>query len=355
MAKFLIKSDLPIGDQRKIDALELIPAAQRTVSQAAYLTALAPYRTNLIISIGEDALIIVASGLTVPTGDSGFRKGAIFIKTDATGNGEYMNTGTPTTSAWDLVDQATTTNIDDGAVTLPKMANMATASLIYRKTAATGVPEVNTLATLKTDLGLAGSNSGDQTITLTGNVTGTGTGTFATTIATLPTGTPVNAVASSMALTSDDTEISDGETVSIGGTVYRFKDTMAQAYDVQRHGTTADTTMGNLIAAINASGTPGVEYFAGTLIHPDVSAGVLAAHAFTATAKVKGVAGDLIALAESTSHMVWTGGATFLAGGVNGTVGVQWQPRVDATNLYICTATNTINDANWKKLVLTSM
>jgi len=55
------------------------------------------------------------------------------------------------------------TTIAAGAVTLAKMANMATASLIYRKTAGTGAPEVNTLATLKTDLGLTGTNSGDQT------------------------------------------------------------------------------------------------------------------------------------------------------------------------------------------------
>jgi hypothetical protein len=82
------------------------------------------------------------------------------------------------------------TSVADGAqtiatkaVTLAKMADMATASLIYRKTAGDGAPEVNTLATLKTDLGLTGTNSGDQTITLTGDVTGTGTGTFAATIA----------------------------------------------------------------------------------------------------------------------------------------------------------------------------
>jgi hypothetical protein len=54
--------------------------------------------------------------------------------------------------------------IDSGVVTLAKMADMATASLIYRKTAGNGAPEVNTLATLKTDLGLTGTNSGDQTI-----------------------------------------------------------------------------------------------------------------------------------------------------------------------------------------------
>ena len=54
-------------------------------------------------------------------------------------------------------------SVDAGHITLARMANMATASLIYRKTAGTGVPEVQTLATLKTDLGLTGTNSGDQT------------------------------------------------------------------------------------------------------------------------------------------------------------------------------------------------
>jgi hypothetical protein len=39
-----------------------------------------------------------------------------------------------------------------------------------------------TVAQVKTDLGLTGTNSGDQTITLTGDVTGSGTGSFAATI-----------------------------------------------------------------------------------------------------------------------------------------------------------------------------
>ena len=56
-----------------------------------------------------------------------------------------------------------TWTIDAASVTLAKMANVATGSVFYRKTAATGVPEVQTLATLKTDLGLTGTNSGDQT------------------------------------------------------------------------------------------------------------------------------------------------------------------------------------------------
>lgn len=73
--------------------------------------------------------------------------------------------------------------IADGAVTLAKQASMATGSVVYRKTASTGAPEVQTLATLKADLGLTGTNSGDQTITLTGAVTGSGAGSFATTLA----------------------------------------------------------------------------------------------------------------------------------------------------------------------------
>lgn len=53
--------------------------------------------------------------------------------------------------------------IDAGAVTLAKQANVATGSVFYRKTAGAGAPEVQSLATLKTDLGLSGTNTGDQT------------------------------------------------------------------------------------------------------------------------------------------------------------------------------------------------
>lgn len=76
-----------------------------------------------------------------------------------------------------------TATIQATAVTLAKMANVATGSVFYRKTAGSGDPEVQTLATLKSDLGLTGTNSGDQTITLTGDVTGSGTGSFAATLA----------------------------------------------------------------------------------------------------------------------------------------------------------------------------
>ena len=66
----------------------------------------------------------------------------------------------------------TVLTIDNGAVSLAKQANMATASVVYRKTAGSGAPEVNTLSTLKTDLGLTGTNSGDQSVFSTVAVSG---------------------------------------------------------------------------------------------------------------------------------------------------------------------------------------
>ena len=75
------------------------------------------------------------------------------------------------------------TTIANDAVTNAKLANMANNTYKGRRTAGTGDPEDVSLANLKTDLGLTGTNSGDQTITLTSDVTGSGTGSFATTIA----------------------------------------------------------------------------------------------------------------------------------------------------------------------------
>lgn len=76
-------------------------------------------------------------------------------------------------------------------------------------------------------------------------------------------------------LTVDATP-TDGNTVTIGTTVYEFQATPAAAYDVDS-GASAEDSIDNLVAAINASGTEGVEYFAGLSIHPDVEAVKLSA------------------------------------------------------------------------------
>lgn len=56
------------------------------------------------------------------------------------------------------------TTIANNAVTLAKMADMADASFLGRNTAGTGDPEVLSIATAKTMLGLTGTNSGDVTL-----------------------------------------------------------------------------------------------------------------------------------------------------------------------------------------------
>lgn len=85
-------------------------------------------------------------------------------------NSNYSGLVTNATHTGDVTG-ATALTIAAKAVTLAKMDDVATASVFYRKTAGTGAPEVQTLATLKTDLGLSNTNSGDQT-TIVG-ITGT--------------------------------------------------------------------------------------------------------------------------------------------------------------------------------------
>jgi hypothetical protein len=64
----------------------------------------------------------------------------------------------------------------DEAVSLAKMANVATGTVFYRKTIGTGVPEVQTLTTLKTDLSLVKADVGlgnvvNADTTTTANIT----------------------------------------------------------------------------------------------------------------------------------------------------------------------------------------
>lgn len=144
---------------------------------------------------------------------------------------------------------------------------------------------------------------------------------YANTILTSDATNFSDAVAATAVLTSDLTEVTDGDTVTIGTganeRIYRFKDTMAQAYDVKRDGATPDTTLANLAAAINGTGTAGVEWYAGTVLHPDVSSSAVASNALTLSAKVAGAAGNNIAKAESSSHLDFDGAGAEFTGGLD--------------------------------------
>jgi len=94
----------------------------------------------------------------------------------------------------------------------------------------------------------------------------------------------------------------DPDTMTIGTTVYRFADAPEQAYDIDMGGSEAQTKL-NLVAAINGTGTEGVEYFAGTEEHPTVSAAAFATDDCVLTAKSTGAAGDAIATTETFTHV----------------------------------------------------
>jgi len=94
-----IKSDLPKETRDEIDRILAIPSGQRTNKENSFLTALDSYMTNEIIEKDSSGLILKAAGETVPTGN-GFKKGAIFIKKDASESVLYQNEGDETTCSF---------------------------------------------------------------------------------------------------------------------------------------------------------------------------------------------------------------------------------------------------------------
>jgi hypothetical protein len=111
--------------------------------------------------------------------------------------------------------------------------------------------------------------------------------------------------------------------------------------DVTLGTTTAgvDCTLGDgaaaLVAEITASGTEPVSAAA---VGGDV----------TVTADVMGTLANAIDTVATMANGAFV--AATLLGGINGTVGAQWEVLVNATRIYVCIDTNTIADANWRRI-----
>lgn len=124
------------------------------------------------------------------------------------------------------------------------------------------------------------------------------------------------AAAGSFAFTSN---VAEDDTVTVGDVVYTFKDDptgVANAVDV---GSDLDDSIGNLVAAINLSGTDDDEYGVGTVVNPYVSAVAdLANDEIDLTARLPGVSGNAIALAATSpgANDITAGGAS--VGAVSG-------------------------------------
>ena len=128
-----------------------------------------------------------------------------------------------------------------------------------------------------------------------------------------------DAVKATQTLTSDATNVSDGDTVTIGGYVYTFKTNLTAstaAFEV-KIGADAATSLDYLKEAINGTGTPGTNYGSKTYAHPDVVATTNTNTTQVVEAINAGTEANAIATTETSSHLSW--GAATLAGGANGT------------------------------------
>lgn len=125
------------------------------------------------------------------------------------------------------------------------------------------------------------------------------------------------AVAATAVLTSDETNVTNGDTVTVGTQIYTFVTTLSGLPYEIKIGADADTTLANLVAAINGAAGIGVKYGYNTMVHPLVSAGAVAVHATTLTARSTGTGGNAIAKAENSTHLDFDGAGAAFTGGVN--------------------------------------
>ena len=124
------------------------------------------------------------------------RKYGMLVFVQADGVIYKLNAVTLLNADWVALSFGATTNVDAGTLSGTTLKSTITgSSLTSVGTITTGVwsgtavavanggTGATTADAARTNLGLVGTNTGDQTITLTGDVTGTGTGTFTSTLA----------------------------------------------------------------------------------------------------------------------------------------------------------------------------
>lgn len=118
-------------------------------------------------------------------------------------------------------------------------------------------------------------------------------------------------------LTSNNTNVSNNDTVTIGSTTYTFKSALTPTAGEVLIGADADASLLNLIRAINHTGTPGTDYAnlgVTAVANTQVSAAAsVTAHAFAVTALSAGLAGNSIATTDNAVTLSW--GAATLSGG----------------------------------------
>lgn len=134
-----------------------------------------------------------------------------------------------------------------------------------------------------------------------------------------PIGTSNAATAATGTVVFSATDPTDQDTITVDGIVYTIENGALTDYDVDM--STTETTMAaNFAHAINRTGTPGTTYSSAIAAHPTVRASVNSA-TVTLTARVPGVAGNSITLAESSTGAT-VSGATLTGGADAGVAAV---------------------------------
>jgi hypothetical protein len=246
--------------------------------------------------------------------------------------------------------------IANNAVTLAKMADIATASFMGRNTAATGDPEVLSMTTAKTMLGIqnytsgatvSGSNTGDQTITLTGDVTGTGTGSFAATVAN-------NAITLAKMADIATASIMGRATAATGDPEVLTATQVRTILNVE-NGSTADQTNGEIKTAYEAN--------ADTNAYTDAEQTKMGHISVTQAVDLDTMESDIAALQGSRILQgTWDASVGTFPGGGTAAIGYEWIVSVGGTvdsvtfgvnDSIVAIATNastTVYAANWYKV-----
>jgi len=155
----------------------------------------------------------------------------------------------------------------------------------------------------------------------------------------IPDKTPVNAVASQGTITMSGIAVAD-ETFVVGAQAFIWKAARGGTGEVTI-GADAPAAITNIVTAITAD--------LATVTAVDGTGDTV-----VVTAATKGVAGDTIILTENSTNMAVDGTGTLGAttAGVDGSVGVANEIAQDGSYLYVCLATNTIADANWRRIAV---
>jgi hypothetical protein len=105
------------------------------------------------------------------------------------------------------------------------------------------------------------------------------------------------------------------ETVTLGSQTYTFVTTLSGAADEVLIGVDADTSINNLVAAINGAAGAGTIYGTGTATNTSATAENLGGNQLQATAATQGTAGNSVATTETLASGAW--GAATLEGGAD--------------------------------------